>query len=78
MLFTHKLFFILGELIGCKYQLSQTRKALQYAIFIEKFEETEIPDLPDDMEQVTENTDDLTTEVWVVALAQWLVHSLLI
>ncbi|KAH3793404.1 hypothetical protein DPMN_146912 [Dreissena polymorpha] len=42
-----------GELIGLDYQLSQTGKALQYASFIEKSEETEIPDLPDDTELVT-------------------------
>ena len=67
MQFIHKLFFILGECIGLDYLLSQTGKALQYASFIDKSKETELPDLPDDTEMVTENTDDLTSEALTAA-----------
>ncbi|KAH3693124.1 hypothetical protein DPMN_192525 [Dreissena polymorpha] len=61
MQFIHKRLFFLGEHIGVDYLLNQTGNALQYASFIEKCEEIEILDLPNDTEKVT---DDQTLEAF--------------
>ncbi|KAH3693118.1 hypothetical protein DPMN_192519 [Dreissena polymorpha] len=60
MQFIHKRLFFLGDHIGVDNLLSQTGNALQYASFIDKSEEIEILDLPDD----TEVTDDQTLEAF--------------